>query len=105
MTLKDYDLSEKLLNRLTDSAEGVVVAGSPGSGKSTFASALANLRKKTHRQGHLAGSAGKKLDDALKSAGLSRDEVYITNVVKCRPPKNRVPEEIERAACCKIPAR
>ena len=42
---------------------------------------------------------GKKLDDALKSAGLSRDEVYITNVVKCRPPKNRVPEEIERAAC------
>ena len=43
--------------------------------------------------------AGKKLDDALKSAGLSRDEVYITNVVKCRPPKNRVPEEIERAAC------
>ena len=32
-------------------------------------------------------------------AGLSRDEVYITNVVKCRPPKNRVPEEIERAAC------
>ena len=46
-----------------------------------------------------AGSAGKKLDDALKSAGLSRDEVYITNVVKCRPPKNRVPEEIERAAC------
>ena len=52
-----------------------------------------------------AGSAGKKLDDALKSAGLSRDEVYITNVVKCRPPKNRVPEEIERAACqdiCKM---
>ena len=46
-----------------------------------------------------AGSAGKKLDDALKSAGLSRDEVYITNVVKCRPPKNRVPEEIERTAC------
>ena len=43
MTLKDYDLSEKLLNRLTDSAEGVVVAGSPGSGKSTFASALANF--------------------------------------------------------------
>ena len=48
-----------------------------------------------------AGSAGKKLDDALKSAGLSRDEVYITNVVKCRPPKNRVPEEIERAACAR----
>ena len=46
-----------------------------------------------------AGYAGKKLDEALKSAGLSRDEVYVTNVVKCRPPKNRVPKETERMAC------
>ncbi len=46
-----------------------------------------------------AGSAGKKLDDALKFAGLLRDSVYITNVVKCRPPKNRVPKDDERAAC------
>ena len=45
------------------------------------------------------GSAGKKLSDALAKAGISRDSVYITNVVKCRPPDNRVPSESERAAC------
>lgn len=45
------------------------------------------------------GSAGKKLSDALSKAGISRESVYITNVVKCRPPNNRVPNEIERAAC------
>ena len=33
------------------------------------------------------GTAGKRLDDALKNAGLTRDCVYITNIVKCRPPK------------------
>ena len=45
------------------------------------------------------GSAGKKLSDALSKAGISRESVYITNVVKCRPPNNRVPNETERAAC------
>jgi DNA polymerase len=43
------------------------------------------------------GSAGKILDRLLNSIGLSRDQVYITNVVKDRPPENRDPtaEEIE----------
>ena len=45
------------------------------------------------------GVAGNKLSSALESAGISRDEVYITNIVKCRPPKNRVPTEIERNTC------
>lgn len=45
------------------------------------------------------GSAGKKLTAALESAGISRDEVYITNIVKCRPPKNRIPKEEEKIAC------
>ena len=45
------------------------------------------------------GVAGNKLSAALESAGISRDEVYITNIVKCRPPKNRVPTEIERNTC------
>lgn len=45
------------------------------------------------------GSAGKRLDAALEKCGLSRRDVYITNVVKCRPPGNRVPKEEERAAC------
>ena len=45
------------------------------------------------------GVAGKKLSLALENIGVTRDEVYITNTVKCRPPKNRVPSVIEREAC------
>ncbi|MDF2422435.1 MAG: uracil-DNA glycosylase [Nitrosopumilus sp.] len=45
------------------------------------------------------GIAGKKLSAALEEAGVSRDDVYITNIVKCRPPKNRVPTTIERETC------
>lgn len=45
------------------------------------------------------GAAGRILDDMLKKAGIERSQVFITNVVKCRPPNNRVPEEDEAAAC------
>ena len=45
------------------------------------------------------GIAGKKLTMALESAGVTREEVYITNIVKCRPPKNRVPTITERDTC------
>jgi len=45
------------------------------------------------------GVAGKKLSNALEYAGISRDSVYITNVVKCRPPKNRIPKQEERDSC------
>ena len=45
------------------------------------------------------GSAGKRLTAALEHAGVSRDSVYITNVVKCRPPDNRVPTDKEREMC------
>ena len=45
------------------------------------------------------GVAGKKLSAALEGAGISREQVYITNIVKCRPPKNRVPTTIERETC------
>ena len=45
------------------------------------------------------GIAGKKLSIALESAGITREEVYITNIVKCRPPNNRVPTSIERDTC------
>lgn len=43
------------------------------------------------------GKAGQLLDKMLASIGLSRNEVYIANVVKCRPPNNRdpLPEEVE----------
>jgi uracil-DNA glycosylase len=45
------------------------------------------------------GVAGKKLSEALEYAGISRDSVYITNVVKCRPPNNRVPTLTEKESC------
>jgi DNA polymerase len=45
------------------------------------------------------GRAGKVLDSALESAGVDRQEVFITNVVKCRPPRNRVPSKVERQTC------
>lgn len=46
MMLEQYNPSEKLMQRLSDSAEGVLVAGAPGSGKSTFASSLADFYSK-----------------------------------------------------------
>jgi len=45
------------------------------------------------------GPAGQLLTKILESAGIPREEVYITNVVKCRPPGNRVPTKEEMAAC------
>jgi uracil-DNA glycosylase family 4 len=45
------------------------------------------------------GTAGKLLGKLLEGAGLSREEVFITNVVKCRPPKNRPPKGPEAQAC------
>ena len=45
------------------------------------------------------GAAGKILDEMLAKAGIQRSQVFITNVVKCRPPNNRIPEEDEVAAC------
>ena len=45
------------------------------------------------------GVAGKKLSAALEEAGVSREEIYITNIVKCRPPNNRVPNTVERETC------
>jgi uracil-DNA glycosylase len=45
------------------------------------------------------GAAGKLLNELLQSAGLSRAEIYIANVVKCRPPNNRDPEPDEVETC------
>ena len=45
------------------------------------------------------GAAGMILNQALEKAGIKRAEVFITNVVKCRPPNNRLPENDERSIC------
>lgn len=46
LSLDDYSVSEKLMERFSDSAEGIVISGAPGSGKSTLASGLANFYHK-----------------------------------------------------------
>ncbi|RMH15831.1 MAG: uracil-DNA glycosylase [Acidobacteria bacterium] len=52
------------------------------------------------RQGlPFVGPAGELLTRIIQAIELRRDEVYITNVVKCRPPRNRDPQEDEVAAC------
>ena len=45
------------------------------------------------------GAAGKLLDDMLSIIDLGRHNSYIANIVKCRPPKNRDPQEDEQQAC------
>ena len=53
-----------------------------------------------NEQGHpFVGAAGRFLDDLLTSINLKREDVFITNVVKCRPPGNRDPQTEELAAC------
>lgn len=52
------------------------------------------------RQGRpFVGPAGQLLDRILVAAGIRREEVYIANIVKCRPPANRVPTRAEAEAC------
>ena len=45
------------------------------------------------------GRAGKLLDEMLRAVGLSRDSVFIANILKCRPPNNRDPAASEAEAC------
>jgi uracil-DNA glycosylase len=48
------------------------------------------------------GRAGKLLEEFLSSIGKKREDVFITNVVKCRPPSNRQPEEDEIKICTSL---
>lgn len=45
------------------------------------------------------GKAGKLMNMAFDGVGINREEVYIANIVKCRPPSNRNPEDDEAASC------
>ncbi|MGI0003807.1 MAG: uracil-DNA glycosylase [Candidatus Nitrosotenuis sp.] len=56
-------------------------------------------RTEDHQGEPFVGVAGKKLRALLERNGILQKSIYITNVVKCRPPNNRIPTEAERAAC------
>jgi uracil-DNA glycosylase len=45
------------------------------------------------------GAAGQLLDKMIAAMGIERDDVYVCNIVKCRPPKNRTPEPEEMSSC------
>ena len=70
----------------SSSAEVVFIGEAPG--------------REEDKQGRpFVGAAGKLLTELLLSIGFSRDDIYITNVVKCRPPNNRDPLPEEISAC------
>ena len=56
--------------------------------------------KEEDESGHpFVGSAGRYLDHVLEGTGLDRSDFFITNTVKCRPPKNRTPKRNEVETC------
>lgn len=70
----------------TPSARMVVVGEAPGADEDAT--------------GHpFVGAAGRYLDRVLEEHGLDREELFITNVVKCRPPGNRKPKKSEADVC------
>ena len=74
-----------------------VVAGEGNSKADIMFIGEAPGRKEDESGLPFVGSAGKILDELIQSIGLQRSDIYIANVVKCRPPKNRdpLPEEID----------
>lgn len=74
----------------------------PGEGKCNAKIMLvgeAPGRKEDELGKPFVGMAGKILDQVLNKAGIDRSKIFITNVVKCRPPGNRIPDEEETIAC------
>ena len=51
------------------------------------------------------GKAGQLLNNMIGAMGLKREEVYIANIVKCRPPANRAPEPVEAGTCSQFLVR
>jgi uracil-DNA glycosylase len=56
--------------------------------------------KEEDETGHpFVGATGRFLNDVLSGSGIDRDDFFITNTVKCRPPKNRTPRKLEVETC------
>lgn len=68
------------------SADWMIIGEAPGS-------------EEDRRGEPFVGRAGKLLDEMLHAIGLSRDTVFIANILKCRPPNNRDPKPAEAAEC------
>ncbi len=75
------------------------VVGSGNLGSKIVLVGEAPGRKEDELGSPFVGSAGKLLDKLLCEAGLNRDSLFITNIVKCRPPNNRRPKKSEIRSC------
>jgi len=74
----------------------------PGDGKSTAKIMVIGEAPGRHEDEKgipFVGAAGKFLDNVLQSVKLDRQDLFITNIVKCRPPKNRPPKRLEVETC------
>lgn len=69
-----------------ESADWMIVGEAPGA-------------EEDRRGEPFVGRAGKLLDEMLRAVGLDRSEVFIANILKCRPPNNRDPSADEAASC------
>ncbi len=91
-TCTDCELHEKrkqsVFSRGNPDAELVFVGEGPGAEEDRLGEPF-------------VGPAGQLLDRMITAMGYARDEVYICNVVKCRPPENRTPRPEEAIACAK----
>lgn len=86
------------LCRLSDKRQTVVFGeGDPKAGVMFIGEGPGAEEDRTGRP--FVGQAGKLLDRMIFAMGFEREEVYIANVVKCRPPGNRDPKDDEVAAC------
>ncbi len=86
------------LCRLSQSRTQAVPGEGPAEAKIMFIGEGPGFHEDKHGR-PFVGAAGKFLEELLASIGLRREDVYITNLVKCRPPGNRDPREDEMAPC------
>ncbi len=82
---------------LSKNANAVLGEGNPNATVMFIGEAPGEKENELRRP--FVGAAGKFLDDLLASIDLKREDVYISNVVKFRPPDNRDPEPIEKEQC------
>lgn len=101
MTLTLDLLREKLLTwegcELSKNANAVLGEGNSNADVMFIGEAPGQKEDELRRP--FVGAAGKFLDELLASINLKREDVYISNVVKYRPPNNRDPEPIEKEQC------
>ncbi len=96
--LRDEEIGECTRCRLSEGRSNIVFGVGDARASLMFVGEGPGLEE--DRQGvPFVGRAGKLLDQIIKAMGFAREEVYIANVVKCRPPDNRTPRPDEAATC------